>query len=233
MKREIAFLLVIFLPLFSNIYAQNPGKKFFITGKLTDINGKPVSGAVVLIDNSSTDVVTDAEGMYKIKVKANAVKIAVFKPQGGLVEEEINGRTVINFRLSIGSLSQTPEKQETPDNEKINIGYGYAEKKDLSTNVKTLDNKKKKSASYLNIYEMIQRSDPSVQVNGTKITIRGINSINSTDPLLIVDGIIVTSIDDISPQNVESIEILKSADAAIYGSRGANGVIMITLTGKK
>jgi|WetSurSiteA1Bulk_404760.scaffolds.fasta_scaffold29920_2 TonB-dependent SusC/RagA subfamily outer membrane receptor len=233
MKRGIAFLLVILLPFFSNIYAQKPAKKFIITGKVTDINGSPVSGAVVLIDNKSTEVVTDAEGIFKIKVKNDAANIAVFKPMGGLVEEKINGRTVINFRLSGGTSPQTSDKQATSDNEKVNIGYGYAAKKDLSTNVKTINSKNKKSASYSNIYEMIQSSDPSVQVNGTKITIRGINSINSTDPLLIVDGNIVSSIDDISPQNVESIEILKSADAAIYGSRGANGVIMITLTGKK
>ncbi len=75
------------------------------------------------------------------------------------------------------------------------------------------------------------QEDPSIQVNGNKIVIRGVNSINSTDPLLIVDGIIVSSIDYISPQMVKSIEILKGSDAAIYGSRGANGVVMITLIG--
>jgi TonB-dependent SusC/RagA subfamily outer membrane receptor len=77
------------------------------------------------------------------------------------------------------------------------------------------------------------REVPSVQVNGTKITIRGVNSVNSTDPLLIVDGIVVSSIDDIIPSMVKSIEILKGSDASIYGSRGANGVVMITLIGNQ
>ena len=75
---------------------------------------------------------------------------------------------------------------------------------------------------------MLQR-DPSVQVNGNKIVIRGVNSINSTDPLFVVDGIVVSSIDDISPSMVKSIEILKGSETSIYGSRGANGVILITL----
>jgi TonB-dependent SusC/RagA subfamily outer membrane receptor len=75
------------------------------------------------------------------------------------------------------------------------------------------------------------QADPSVQVSGRKITIRGINSINSNDPLFIVNGIPGSSIDDISPKSVKSIEILKGSNASIYGSRGANGVVLITLTG--
>lgn len=75
---------------------------------------------------------------------------------------------------------------------------------------------------------MLQQ-DPSLQVSGRKIVIRGVGTINNTDPLFVVNGIIVGSIDDISPQTVKSIEILKGGDAAMYGSRGANGVILITL----
>jgi TonB-dependent SusC/RagA subfamily outer membrane receptor len=71
-----------------------------------------------------------------------------------------------------------------------------------------------------------------VQVNGKSIQIQGPSSINlSSEPLFVVDGMAVTSIDDIRPQQVKSIEILKGASASIYGSRGSNGVIMITLIG--
>jgi TonB-dependent SusC/RagA subfamily outer membrane receptor len=231
MKRGIIFLMILILPLSCNLFAQKPGKKYYITGQVIDVNNKPVSGAIVLIDNRNTEVVTDAKGMYKVRVKTDATRIAVFKSINGLIDEEINGRTIINFRLARETPLQTTEKQEKPDNEKINIGYGYASKKELTTAVSKIEGQRKKYANYQNIYEMLQE-DPSVQLNGTKITIRGVNSVNSTDPLLIVDGIVVTSIDDISPNMVESIEILKGSNASIYGSRGANGVVMITLTGK-
>jgi TonB-dependent SusC/RagA subfamily outer membrane receptor len=231
MKRGIFFLMILILPLSCNLFAQKPGKKYYITGQVIDVNNKPVSGAIVLIDNRNTEVVTDAKGMYKVRVKTDATRIAVFKSINGLIDEEINGRTIINFRLARETPLQTTEKQEKPDNEKINIGYGYASKKELTTAVSKIEGQRKKYANYQNIYEMLQE-DPSVQLNGTKITIRGVNSVNSTDPLLIVDGIVVTSIDDISPNMVESIEILKGSNASIYGSRGANGVVMITLTGK-
>ncbi len=229
MKRGIIFLMILILPLSCNLFAQKPGKKYYITGRVIDVNDKPVSGAIVLIDNQNTEVVTDAKGMYKVRVKTDAARIAVFKSINGLMDEEINGRTVINFRLARETPLQTTEKQEKPDNEEINIGYGYASKKELTTTVGKIEGQRKKYANYQNIYEML-REDPSVQLNGTKITIRGINSVNSTDPLLIVNGIVVSSIDDISPNMVKSIEILKGSNASIYGSRGANGVIMITLT---
>jgi TonB-dependent SusC/RagA subfamily outer membrane receptor len=232
MKRRIIFLMILMLLLSCNLFAQKPGKKYYITGQVIDINDKPVSGAIVLIDNHNTEVVTNAKGMYKVRVKTDATMITVLKPNNGLIDEEINGRTVINFRLTREIPLQTTENQEKPDNEKINIGYGYASKKDLTTSVGKIEGQRKKYANYQNIYEML-REVPSVQVNGTKITIRGVNSVNSTDPLLIVDGIVVSSIDDIIPSMVKSIEILKGSDASIYGSRGANGVVMITLIGNQ
>jgi TonB-dependent SusC/RagA subfamily outer membrane receptor len=233
MKKGIILIMVFILPLHSNLFAQKQGKKNDITGQVSDNKGNPVADAIILIDYESSGVVTDSKGMYKVRVKNSASVISVFRPMGGVIEEEINGRSVINFRLAGASQSQASEYKGNIENDNINIGYGSASKKDITTRVTTLDGPNNKNAAYKDIYEMIQSSDPSVQVNGTKITIRGINSINSTDPLLIVGGQVVSSIDDISPQMVESIHILKSSDAAIYGSRGANGVIMITLTGKK
>ena len=89
-----------------------------------------------------------------------------------------------------------------------------------------------KYASYQNIYDMIRGEIPGVQVNGKSILIQGPSSINlSTEPLLVVDGITVSSIDDISPTMVKSIEVLKGAAASVYGSRGSNGVILISLRG--
>ena len=185
----------------------------------------------MLIDFKNTGIVTDAQGMFEVKVKSDAKKIAVLKLPNGQSEEEINGRTVVNFRLGGGSPPQTMEEQQKSDDEVINTGYGSATKKQLTTTISKIDGDNR-NASYQNIYEMLQ-ADPSVLVSGRKIYIRGINTINSNDPLFIVNGIPVSSIDDISTKSVKSIEILKGSEASIYGSRGANGVVMITLTGSE
>jgi len=100
----------------------------------------------------------------------------------------------------------------------------------MTTSVRKIDASLGKNATYSNIYEML-RVDPSVQVNGNKVVIRGAGSNISTDPLFVVDGVVIPTIDNINPQLVKSIEILKGANATIYGARGANGVVMITLIG--
>ena len=88
---------------------------------------------------------------------------------------------------------------------------------------------------YQDIYDMIRGRVPGVEVSGKSIRIRGSNSLNvSTEPLFVLDGVIVSTIDQISPDNVKSIEVLKGPDATVYGTRGSNGVIIIkTKTGKE
>ncbi|MFN2337116.1 MAG: TonB-dependent receptor plug domain-containing protein, partial [Bacteroidales bacterium] len=114
----------------------------------------------------------------------------------------------------------------------IDIGYGTQKKKNLTSDVGYIDAQNEAYGSYTNIYELIQGKVPGVQVTGNKITIRGIGSMNlSTDPLFVVDGVVVYSIDNISPSQVKSISVLKGSNAAIYGTRGANGVILITMKG--
>jgi TonB-dependent SusC/RagA subfamily outer membrane receptor len=87
---------------------------------------------------------------------------------------------------------------------------------------------------YQDIYDMIRGRVPGVEVSGKSIRIRGTNSLNvSTEPLFVVDGVIVREIDNIAPETVRSIEVLKGPDASVYGTRGSNGVIVITRkTGK-
>lgn len=219
-----------------SLFAQKTAKRYEITGQVTDLNDQPLAGAIILVDNQSTSITTDSEGMYKVKVKAGARTISVFNPMNGQMEEEIGGRNVINFKLTLGiSLPATEKQQSTSDegDEIVDVGYGYASKKSMTTTVGKAEGGKKKFATYSSIFEMIKAEVSNVQVEGTKIYIRGINSINNTDPLFIVDGIVVPSIEDIRPSMVESITVLKGSDASIYGSRGANGVIMITMTGKK
>lgn len=115
-----------------------------------------------------------------------------------------------------------------PGEEEINIGYQKIKKKDSTAATAKLN--VERGSGYSNIYEYLQGRVAGVEVVGTSIRIRGDHSINSSnEPLLIVDGMEVSDISDLSPDEVESIDVLKdAATTALYGSRGANGVILIT-----
>lgn len=232
MKPGYLFLLIFFVLLSTTSFGQKPPKKLTITGVVLDINQKPVSGAFIFIDNQKTNTVTDEKGFYKIKVSPKAKSISAFTLMNGVSETEIGGRTLINFSLNASGSSNKAVVENPADDETVNVGYGSIKKKDLTTTVGKIDATNKKYSSYTNIYEMLRGEIPGVQVNGKSILIQGPSSINlSTEPLLVVDGVAVSSIDDISPQMVKSIEVLKGASASIYGSRGANGVILIYMRG--
>jgi TonB-dependent SusC/RagA subfamily outer membrane receptor len=227
------FLLVICMCLvFSDLDGQKKAKKYSVSGFVTDISKNPVAGAMVLVDNNYTEVLTNKKGSFKIKVKPDAKLISVFTFDKGTGEALIDGEANLNITLN-GVPSALPASLEKKvKGEEINIGYGSIEKKDLTTQVNKLDVKNSKFAAYSNIYELMKGTLPGVQVVGNRITIQGAASfLLSTDPLFIVDGMEVSTIDGISPTEVESIEVLKGSAASIYGSRGANGVIMIKLIG--
>lgn len=115
--------------------------------------------------------------------------------------------------------------------EQINIGYGSVARKDLMGAVSKIDMDKEK-AVYSNIYDYLRGTVAGLQVGpGNTITIRGIHSLNgSNEPLILVDGMEVSDLSSIAPETVKSVEILKDAVyTAAYGSRGANGVILIKL----
>ncbi len=204
---------------------QRPDKKVSLSGTVADANRKPVKEAIIFIGDEMTRTVTDDKGFYRLKIKPNAKTVAVFT-SGGMNEESINGRSVVDFILPV--TGQIPGNN---NEDKINIGYGTAGKKDLSVPVHQIDGRKAKYASYTDIYELIGSEVPGVHVIRKEIFIQGVTSTNNTPILFVVNGVITDSIDDIRPQEVSSIEILKGAAASIYGSRGANGVILINLTG--
>ncbi len=227
------FVMVILISLFvmPGLEGQDKARKFFVTGTVTDSRDLPVQGAMILIDNISTNKVTDKNGFFKVKVSPGAGVISAFTTSAGMGEAMIDGETVLKIKLrGISSAVQTENK--TGSEEQINIGYGTVARKDLTTSVNSIQNVNSKYAAYSNIYDVLKGTVPGVQVSGTKITIRGPSSINLTsDPLLIVDGAEVQSLDNIQPLMVESIEVLKGSAASIYGTRGANGVILIKLIG--
>jgi TonB-dependent SusC/RagA subfamily outer membrane receptor len=223
----MCLLLALFS--FNSIYAQKNNKKITITGYVVDGTQASVANAIIMIDGKKTDKITDEKGFYKIKVKAGTTKIGIFTFTNGILEESINGRSRINFTFE-GSVPDQVNNKVDPGEEAIDIGYGTIKKKNATTSVSKIDGTNPKYASYRNIYDMLRGEVPGVQVNGTSIRIQGASSLMlSTEPLFVVDGVTVSSIDGILPLMVKSIEVLKGSSASIYGSRGANGVILINL----
>lgn len=225
---KIRILLFAFLALSSLtvLNGQKPGKKILISGFVVDVSATPVADAIIMVDGEKTDIITDSKGYYKIKIRQENKKIGVFTPTGGIIEELIDGRKKIDFNLQI----TIPYKKTDQADEQVDIGYGRVNKKNLTSPVGKIDVTKSKYAGYSNIYEIIRQEVPGVEVNGKSVIIRSAATINGgTDPLFVVDGVPVTTIDNIQPQMVKSIEVLKGSSASIYGTRGSNGVILINL----
>jgi TonB-dependent SusC/RagA subfamily outer membrane receptor len=207
--------------------AQNSKKKVWLSGIVTDNAGNPVKGAMILIDKKNTNVVTDDKGFYKVKIRPDAGEITIFTFSGVTEKVMIKGQTALNITLN--SSRNAEENQVVADN-KVDVGYGKIEKKDVTGQVSKLNSDKNKYSSYSNVYDMLKGAVPGVQVIGKSVTIQGMSSPTMTnEPLFVVNGITVTSIDDIHPIEVKSVEVLKGATASIYGARGANGVILINL----
>ncbi len=239
MKIKIILSLIVLICFSQHSFAQKSNKKadkkITITGMVVDTLNNPVENAVIFIDKVKTSSVTNHQGFFKVQASPKAREILVFTLLNGFSREEINGRTTINFVLA-GELKNPREKVNVNESEDeiVNTGYGTMKRKDATTQIGKIDGENAKFASYQNIYDMIRGRVPGVEVSGNSIKIMGSSSLNiSTEPLFVVDGVIVSSIDDISPQTVKSIEVLKGAAASVYGAKGSNGVILITrFTGK-
>jgi TonB-dependent SusC/RagA subfamily outer membrane receptor len=228
-KTRILFVLIISFFGVAVLYGQKNNRKITITGTVIDGTQTGVANAIILIDGQKTSYVTDSKGSYKIRVKRENIKIGIFTLTNGIREEVINGRKEINFQFE-GSVPDQRAAVVKPGDETVNIGYGVSRKRNLTSSVGEIDGSQSKYASYRTVYEMLRGEIPGVVVNGNTVYIRNPSSINaSNEPLFVVDGVPVTTIDDIQPQMVKSISVLKGSDASIYGVRGANGVILINL----
>ena len=201
-----------------------------IKGNVTDNTGEPIIGASVIEDGSASNGgVTDIDGNFTITLKGNSKKLKVsyvgMKPQ----VVNVSGKSVVNIKL---------EDDATTLNDVVVIGYGSVKKKDLTGSVATVNNKALEAVPVANATEALQGKMAGVQITATegspdaemKIRVRGGGSITGDNtPLYIVDGFPVESISDIPASEIEDITVLKDASStAIYGSRGANGVILVT-----
>ncbi len=201
-----------------------------ISGQVTDgENGDALPGVNVLAKNTTVGTVTDIDGNYRLTV-SDDVNTLVFSSIGYETEEiEITGRNTINIALlpDIQSLSEV-----------VVVGYGTQEKKDVTGAIATVGQKDFESQPVTRFDQILQGRTPGVNVTNASgapggavsIRIRGSNSINgSNEPLYVIDGFVGANFRDVNPSDIESIQVLKDASAtAIYGSRGANGVVLIT-----
>lgn len=208
--RQIFLILLTLLLICPEIITAQKTRRIVITGKVTDKKNKPVPGASIFIDSHKTDIVTDQNGYFRIKVNQDAEEILVFSLLAGAAEQKIGGRKEIDFILKDDSGTIEAEQNISGKDVRLNFQESAV-------------------PVYQDIYDMIRGRVPGVEVSGKSIKVRGVNSLNiSTEPLFVVDGVIVNEIENIDPVMVKSIEVLKGPDASVYGTRGSNGVIVIT-----
>ncbi|MEO8960594.1 MAG: TonB-dependent receptor [Ginsengibacter sp.] len=212
-------------------FAKNFNPNAIITGKVTDAKGEPLPGVTILVKGSNNGTSTDEAGHFSLDAPANSTLIVSFV---GFATQEVlvNNRTNIDIVLVAGNSAL---------DEVVVIGYGTAKRKDLTGAVTSISSERLVDKPVGNLGQALQNKVAGVQViqNGAgvpggkpMIRIRGTNSINANnDPLFVVDGIVGVSnpLSTLNPQDIASLDVLKDASAtAIYGARGANGVIIIT-----
>lgn len=241
MKR---FLLSVMLSLIASVGYLHAQQKSVSGTVISDSDKQPIPGAIIKIKGSTVGMITDLDGKFTIQVPSNDA-VLIFSYLGYLNQEVLVGN-----RSNLEIILQEDVKQLA---EFIIVGYGEQDRKTLTSSISSVSSKDIQNLPMASPDQMLQGRAAGVQVNsssgtpggGMFIRVRGSTSINaSSDPLYVVDGIpivadnqsavglggqITNPLADINPNDIESMEILKDASAtAIYGSRAANGVVLIT-----
>ncbi|MFH6942917.1 SusC/RagA family TonB-linked outer membrane protein [Flavobacterium sp. FlaQc-50] len=227
-KYSIVFLFFLNLILGTQLYAQN-SQEITLEGKITDAAGLSLPGVNILEKGTKNGVSTDFEGTYKIKVSSSKAVLNISFIGFQTQEITVGGKTNINVSL----VEDTNALKEV-----VVVGYGTVKKTDLTGSVGTLDAKAITEKNTTNVLEGIQGNVAGVQINASTgrlgdpftIAIRGKSSFSGgATPLFVVDGVPTDGIDFLNPQDIARIDILKDASStAIYGSRGTNGVVIVT-----
>jgi TonB-linked SusC/RagA family outer membrane protein len=235
------YLPVAMLLLFSGtLFAQ----QVKVSGRVTDEQNKPLVDVSVLVKGQKGGVVTTSDGAFTISVPSKNVTLVFSSVGYGTREVVIDGQTNLEVKL---------KAENAQLNEVVVVGYGVVRKRDLTGSVSSINEKEIRNLSLTSPEQALQGRVAGVNVTSSSgtpgssinINVRGIGTINgNAQPLYVVDGIpiatgsfsqlgvgnqVLNSLADINPNDIESIDILKDASAtAIYGSRGANGVVLIT-----
>ncbi|HEY3371467.1 MAG TPA: TonB-dependent receptor [Prolixibacteraceae bacterium] len=233
----LAFLLFINGPLVlasvnSNSTGLSPSAEMQqskkVTGKVVDSQGEAIPGATVMVKGTTVGVVTNMDGEFAINVPANGNTLSFsfigMKP----VDVPIGTKTTFNVTMETESISV---------DEVIAIGYTSTARRNVASSISRVSEKEIVGLSVTDTKQTLQGKMAGVQVvnnngdpgSGARIIIRGMGSFSNPDPLYVIDGIQGGDINSVSPQDIESITVLKDASTtAIYGSAAANGVVLIT-----
>ena len=223
MKRYILFLFISLLTF--SLHAQN----IDVTGTVIgESDQEPIIGAYVKVKGSTVGAVTDLNGTYMLKGVSGKATLVISCVGYATQEIPVKDRHTLNITL----------KDEASDlNEVVVIGYGAVKKGDLTSSISAIKGDKLEHMSTGNVMNALQGQVNGVQISNAggpgaspRVIIRGISTINGSDPLYVVDGMPVgTNINFLNQNDIESMQVLKDASAsAIYGTRGSNGVILIT-----
>ena len=216
-----------------NSLAQAQGQTIKVQGQVVDADGEPLIGATVKVKGANTGTVTDFDGNFQLNAPANGTLVISYIGYKN-TEVTVKGGSLGTIKLAADdhTLDQV-----------VVVGYGVQKKADLTGSVSIVNAEEMKKVSNSNISTMLEGKVAGVQITtdgqpgaDPAVRIRGIGSFGDTSPLYVIDGVPMgTSIRDFSPNDIETIQILKDAAAgAIYGSRAANGVVIITTkSGKK
>ena len=212
--------------------AQKPQPLQQVTGTVVDTEGEALAGVTIRVKGTALGTTTDAQGRFTLRAK-----------QGAVLQVSYIGYERQEVTVSGTKLNLTLQPNDNSLNEAVVIGYGTVRKADLAGSVAVMDSKAFKDQPITRVSDALQGRVSGVQVvssgipgGSVKIRVRGTGSIhNSNEPLYVVDGVVrETGLDGINPDDIASMQVLKDASStAIYGSRGANGVVLIqTKSGK-
>ena len=222
------FALILMLCTTSMVYAQN----ITVSGTVTDDRNETLIGVAVQVKGTSIGVITDIDGKYSLAVPGNQ-SVLVFS-YVGYASQEITVGSQRTFNVIMRDNVQALD-------EVVVIGYGTRQRRSVSGAIDQVGSQTFEERPVGNTMQALQGATANLTIqqrsanptdNSMNINIRGITSMNNADPLLVVDGMISTGLDaltrNLNPNDIESVTVLKDASAAIYGSRSANGVILIT-----
>ncbi len=213
--RIFSTLLFVILS-FSQIIAQKETPRIqWVNGTVLDSEQKPIKGAIIYLDSVKTKIKTNKKGEFKIGMKPDNKTISAFSWNYGIETKtfEDEETIVLVFPKSEGVMSEENLEE---------LGF--------VTKVKRNKKEPKDYSAYLNMYQLIATEIPGARVNGTQIQLVPVNSVQGgQDPLIIVDGTPVSSLEFIFPREVASVRVLRDDAASFYGSRGANGVLLIRM----
>ena len=229
LQRSKTTRCLLLLVMMLGVCAPALAQQMKITGKVTDTGGEPLIGVSVRVDKSGNGTVTDLDGKYSIEAPVKSVLMFSYIGYEN-AKETVDGRKVIDVTMK--------ERQDVL-NEVVVIGYGTMDKKELTSAISHVGEKDFLTVSSLDPSMMIQGKVPGVSITNTgagdpnnqaSIQIRGVSSRSAgLGPLIVIDGVPGGNLTNINPNDIASFDILKDgAASAIYGTRGSNGVIVVT-----